>query len=90
MTVRRPQLPRRARSGRTGTSRLRERFSRDQVIEQAKLVLNRGREALGRLTPAERVELGRLVVKSRGRYRFLSRREQQRLRELVARALLRD
>ena len=34
------------------------------------MLLNRGRDALGRLTPTERVELGRLVVKSRGRYQL--------------------
>lgn len=88
MNLRRPQLPRRSGAVRGGP--FRKRVSRDQVVEQAKALLNRGREALGRLTPTERVELGRLVVKSRGRYKFLSRREQQRLRELVARALLRD
>ena len=90
MSIPRPRIPRRARTGTTTSYRIRERFSRDQVVEQAKLLLNRGREALSRLTPAERVELGRLVVKSRGRYKFLSRREQQRLRELVAKALLKD
>ncbi len=51
----------------------------------ARQLVSRGKTLYGRLTPSERGDLRRLVVRSKGR-RGLTADEQKQLRSLVARA----
>ena len=67
-------------------------FARGRALPWAKiyflgeLAYRKGKAVHGGLTEAERAELGRLLKKSRGRRRNLSKREFERLRGLGVKA----